>query len=191
MPRKFDRKMLVAFDTVLQAKPLDQVTVSELTAVAGITRPAFYYHYSSIEECILFNIERSMKKITDSHPGSEGVFAVMTEVMASCKEYRIFSENIYRSKNKQLYYDMIRSSFETYVREQITADAQRGQMHISWVDRKQIAKYLTDGFIGMLDMFLGNDMYNDPNTLSRKYLQFLGRDVPDILKEFSEKETGE
>ena len=191
MPRKFDRKMLVAFDTVLQSKSLDQATVSELTSLAGITRPAFYYHYSSIEECILVNIEREMKKITDARPGTGNIFTVMTEIMSACKEYRLFSSNIYHSKNKLSYFEKIRSCFEEYVKDQIVADALENKMHISWVDRKQIVKFLTDGFLGMLDMFLGSDMYNDPNTLSRKYLQFLGRDVPEIIKDFAEKETVE
>ncbi len=186
MARKFDRKMRTAFNNLLQEKPLDQITVSELTDNVGITRPAFYYHYSSIKECILVNIDNEMRRIEKNYEGPDDMLAMMTEVMGVFKENLLFSQKINESENRGLYLARIRERFEDRLTAVITEYIRENDLTVSRTNKKHLVMYLADGFSGILDMYLRSNMYNEPKTLINKYTMFLGRSVSDIIREFSE-----
>ena len=64
-----DRKQIFADTLVdlLKEKPLDKITVTELVERCGVTRQAFYYHFSDIYEIVEWILLKETQKIVDAN----------------------------------------------------------------------------------------------------------------------------
>ena len=60
------------YAALLEKKPLDKITVKELTEKADVNRKTFYSHYSSIEDVLNEIEDEILKKIQGEKYGNNG-----------------------------------------------------------------------------------------------------------------------
>ena len=58
MPKSTKRQILTALAELLQTKRLDDITVTELVEKCGISRQAFYYHFSDLYGVVDYAIQQ-------------------------------------------------------------------------------------------------------------------------------------
>ena len=61
-----ENQILTAFDALLEEKELSEITVTDLTKQAGISRKTFYLHYNSIDDLVQALILSEMEKAAES-----------------------------------------------------------------------------------------------------------------------------
>jgi AcrR family transcriptional regulator len=55
--------ILVAAESLLTAKPLDEISIEELATGAGISRPTFYFYFSSKDDVLLALLDRVIGEV--------------------------------------------------------------------------------------------------------------------------------
>ena len=60
MAKQTKRRLIAAFQEVLQQKPLDKINIVDITDVCKVNRMTFYYHFHDLDELIdtSFNLLR-------------------------------------------------------------------------------------------------------------------------------------
>ena len=88
------RKLIIdALADILQEKPLDKITVTEVVARAGINRGTFYAHYTDIPDVIQHLIQDTFTKIRTAISQDPGQLHKLPEVLLS-RIWEILSENM-------------------------------------------------------------------------------------------------
>ena len=82
-----------ALADILQEKPLDKITVTEVVARAGINRGTFYAHYTDIPDVIQHLIQDTFTKISTAISQDPGQLRKLPEVLLS-RIWEILSEDM-------------------------------------------------------------------------------------------------
>lgn len=68
MPRSTKGEIQAALLELLEQKPLDEITVTELVERCGISRQAFYYHFSDLYGVVDWSLQQELEKLQDIRP---------------------------------------------------------------------------------------------------------------------------
>ena len=95
MPRSTKGEIQAALLELLEQKPLDEITVTELVERCGISRQAFYYHFSDLYGVVDWGLQQEMEKLQDIRP--DQWWTVMQQTMERLRNHRTVVLNIYRA----------------------------------------------------------------------------------------------
>ena len=97
------REIKNTFLEMLEERPLNQITVKELTQQCGINRNSFYYHYQDIpaliEEIVTENADEIIREYSSIDSMQTGLNAVLSFVSAKRKAIL----HIYNSINRDIF----------------------------------------------------------------------------------------
>lgn len=103
-----------ALADLLQEKPLDKITVTDVVTRAQINRGTFYAHYTDIPDVIRHLIDETFTQIRDAisqrSPGTEGLAEVLLKQVQSILESDI-----------NFYQKVMASSVSAFVQEQLVS----------------------------------------------------------------------
>ena len=80
---------------LLQAKRLDDITVTELVERCGISRQAFYYHFSDLYGVVDYAVQQFREKMVGPRP--EDWRAALEQALMLLRENRTLVLNVYRA----------------------------------------------------------------------------------------------
>ena len=92
-----------SFLELLNEKPINQISVRDITEGCGFNRNTIYYHYDDIpclvEEIVIDTAERIISEYTDYH----SLEACLEKMAAFALEHKRIVLNIYNSSNRSVY----------------------------------------------------------------------------------------
>jgi len=88
-------EIVMALGELLQAKRLDDITVTELVERCNISRQAFYYHFSDLYGVVDYAIQQLREKLTE--PAPEDWRISMERMLTLLRENRTVVLNVYRA----------------------------------------------------------------------------------------------
>ncbi len=165
-------------------KPLDKITIQDLTADCGISRMAFYYHFKDIYDLIEWvcveDASRALqgKKSYDTwHEGLLQIFeAVLENKPFVLNAYRCISRDQMESYLYKLIYGLIRD-----VVEEKSQDSS-----ISEEDKEFIAAFYKYSFVGILLDWIKQGMEEDYHTLADKISTTMRGSISNAIGNFTE-----
>ncbi|MCI6005959.1 MAG: TetR-like C-terminal domain-containing protein [Blautia sp.] len=170
---------------LLLQKPLDKITINDLTEDCGISRMAFYYHFKDIYDLIewvcLEDAARALqgKKTYDSW--QEGLSQIFEAVL----ENKPFIMNVYHSVSReqienylfQLTYHLIMGVVE---------EKSEGK-NITQEDKAFIAEFYKYGFVGVMLDWIRQGMKADYHQIMEKMSIALKGNITQSIENFSGK----
>ncbi len=148
---------------LLETKPLDKITIQDLTDACGISRSTFYYHfqdiYALVEWACMEDFSHALagKKTYDTW--EEGFRRIFHELQKD----KCFIYNVYQYTDNQL--------MENYLYQR-TADLLYGVieeyavgMQVTEEQKHFIADFYKYGFVGLVLKWVGDGMKDDPDEL--------------------------
>ncbi len=129
-----------AFKTLLDKKPLNQITVKDITDECGITRNSFYYHYQDIPTLI----ETIVKEEIDLLAAEQDTIDSLEDCFATIVKYCIHDKkmllHIYNSVNRNIFESALMKQCEYAVRRYV--DSVLNIQDVEDEDREIIIRYL-------------------------------------------------
>lgn len=168
---------------LLLQKPLDKITINDLTEDCGISRMAFYYHFKDIYDLIewacMEDASRALqgKKTYDSW--QEGLSQIFDAVL----ENKPFIMNVYHSVSRE--------QIENYL-FQLTRDLLMGVVEEKSVGKKItqeekifIAEFYKYGFVGVMLDWIKQGMKADYHEIVEKMSTALNGNITRSIQNFS------
>ena len=95
LPKSTKEGIQKALYELLRTKTLDEITVTELVEQCGISRQAFYYHFSDLYAVVDWTLQEKLEALNQI-PGSQW-WAMMNQIMEELYVNRVVVLNAYRA----------------------------------------------------------------------------------------------
>lgn len=179
--------LALALRDALTTTPLSKVTVSGLTRTAGVTRQAFYYHFSDIRDLTVWVFKREVADQIISHATyddwSEGLLAMLVWMQSHPEETRSAISSLGMEELQIFLHKQLRAVMEPIV-DQLGAD-----LTVTEGDRMFITDHFTLAVLGHISQWIATGMSADPYILTERIARILDGQVLRALTLFSEKPT--
>lgn len=95
MPKSTKNQIMTTLEELLREKRLDDITVTELVEKCGISRQAFYYHFSDLYGVVDYGVQQLLDQL--SAAGPEGRREPLERALTLLRENRTLVLNVYRA----------------------------------------------------------------------------------------------
>lgn len=169
---------------LLLQKPLDKITINDLTSDCGISRMAFYYHFKDIYDLIewvcLEDAARALqgKKTYDSW--QDGLLQIFEAVL----ENKPFILNVYHSISREQIENYLFKL--TYGLIMGVVEEKSAGIGISEEDKKFIAEFYKYSFVGVMLDWIKQGMKADYRGIAEKMSITLKGNITNSIKNFTE-----
>ncbi len=123
MPKSTKRQILTALAELLQTKRLDDITVTELVEKCGISRQAFYYHFSDLYGVVDYAIQQMTGELGVEAQGDWK--SAVERTVTLLREYRTLVLNVYRAYERSYVEHHVRRWAMPLVSDRVRAAAVR------------------------------------------------------------------
>lgn len=151
MPKSTKLDILHTLLEMLRDTPLDEITVKDLTERCGISRQAFYYHFSDIYAVVDWGLQQELQKLQTmselvTQPGRD---AVLQEAMERMRANRSTVLNAYRAFERSYVEHYLKKWISPILQHQVRQEAEGLQ-----VTEDQIAFVAELYTVGLLSVVL-------------------------------------
>lgn len=157
------RALEASLKNLLLKKPLNKITITDITEDCGISRMTFYYHFRDIYDLVEWSCKvdasRALNNNKTYSTWQEGMLNIFRAVLAN----KPFIENVYHSVSREqvenylytLTYDLIMGVVE----EKATG------MNVRDSDKIFIADFYKYAYVGLMLDWIRTGMKTDPEVL--------------------------
>lgn len=152
-----------AFKELLLEKPINKITVNDITEKCEINRQTFYYHFHDVMELLEWicevAVENALKEKKTYDTWQEGFLSVF-EIM---KKDKPFITNIYRYAPKDYLYKYLYRVTYQLLYDVLNEKAQG--MIVREEDKQFISNFYKYGFVGLVIEWIEKDMKEDSHVI--------------------------
>ena len=165
MPNTTKAALEESLKRLLLKKPLDKITITDITTDCGISRMAFYYHFKDIYDLVEWSCVEDGTKALQGKKTSESWTEGLTQIFEAVLENKPFIMNVYRNVDRErienylfkLTYDLIVGVVE---------EKSKG-LNITEEDKKFIADFYKYCFVGIMLEWIREGMKENIEDLVR------------------------
>ena len=176
------RALEASLKKLLLQKPLDKITIQDLTTDCGISRMAFYYHFKDIYDLVEWACVEDGKRALQGKRTYDSWQEGLEQIFEAVLENKPFIMNVYRSVSKEqienylykLTYDLI---------EGVVVEQSQGSS-LSEEDKRFIADFYKFGFVGVMLDWIKDGMQEDYSTIVKKMSLTLHGNIRNSIRNF-------
>ena len=166
MPNATKAALEESLKRFLLKKPLDKITITDITTDCGISRMAFYYHFKDIYDLVEWSCVEDGTKALQGKKTYDSWTEGLTQIFEAVLENKPFIMNVYRNVDRErmerylyhLTYDLIVGVVQEKSKD----------LDISGEDKKFIANFYKYGFVGIMLEWIQEGMKADIEELVNK-----------------------
>ena len=184
MPNTTKQALADSLKKLLLHKPVDKITINDLTTECGISRMAFYYHFKDIYDLVEWVcIEDGKKALQDKNTydtWQEGMLQVFEAVL----ENKLFILNVYRSisreKIENYLYGLTYELIVNVVEEKCVG------VDLADEDKAFIAEFYKYGFVGIILGWIDRGMKEDYKEIVKRMSITLHGNITNSIRNFNQ-----
>ena len=167
---------------LLLQKPLNKITINDITEDCGINRMTFYYHFKDIYDLVEWVCVEDAKRALEGKKTyatwQQGFYQIFEAVL----ENKPFIMNVYHSVSREqveLYLHKLTYDLLIGVVEEKAAG-----MSVRQEDKEFIANFYKYAFVGLMLDWVKNDMREDPQRIIDRLSLLLSGNVTAALERY-------
>lgn len=181
------RALEASLKNLLLRKPLNKITITDITDDCGISRMTFYYHFKDIYDLIEWSCKvdaaKALKNNRTYSTWQEGMLNIFQAVL----DNKPFIENVYHTVSREqveqylytLTYDLIMSVVE----EKAVG------MNVSDADKIFIADFYKYAFVGLMLDWIRKGMKEKPETMVRRMSLVMKGNIVRALEDLKQESS--
>ena len=182
MPNATKAALEESLKRLLLKKPLDKITITDITTDCGISRMAFYYHFKDIYDLVEWSCVEDGTKALQGKKTYDSWTEGLTQIFEAVLENKPFIMNVYRNVDRErmerylyhLTYDLIVGVVQEKSKD----------LDISGEDKKFIANFYKYGVVGIMLEWIQEGMKEDIEELVNKMSLTLHNTVTTSIRNF-------
>ena len=168
---------------MLLKKPLDKITIADLTDDCGINRMTFYYHFKDIYDLVEWACEEDAREALAGKKTYDTWQQGLLQIFQAVLDNRPFILNVYRSVSReQIERYLYRLTYDLLIG---VVEEQASSMDVCQADKEFIAHFYKYGFVGLLLDWIRQDMKEKPEVLIERLAFLMQGNIASALKRFS------
>lgn len=182
MPNTTKAALEESLKRLLLKKPLDKITITDITTDCGISRMAFYYHFKDIYDLVEWSCLEDAKRALDEKKTYETWQQGLLQIFEAVKENKPFILNVYRCVHREQVEKYLQPLVDQLILGVINEET--GNMTIRDEDKQFIAQIYSYIFIGLMLDWIKDDMREDPQPLVDRLARLIKGSMSEALSRF-------
>lgn len=166
---------------LLARKPLEKLTVSDISNNCGVNRQTFYYYFHDVYDLIEWILLSEGRKLFSDRRNRESWQDGFLEIFSAMKENSIFVRQTYRSHARENLEKILLEGAETIILQILATE----EIPLSREDAAFIAGFYKHAFAGIVLDWIGSDMKGDPAVIVKKVEMVMASSLSENLRRFS------
>ena len=181
------RLLEVSLKKLLLKKPLDKITIQDLTTDCGISRMTFYYHFKDIYDLVEWVCVEDGKQALQGKRTYDSWQEGLEQIFEAVLENKPFIMNVYRSvKKEQIERYLYKLTYELI--EGVVKEKSEGTL-LQEKDRQFIADFYKYGFVGVMLDWIQDGMHEDYGMIVKKVDLTMHGNVGNSIQNFLDEES--
>lgn len=185
MSQTTKKALAYSLKNLLKQKPLDKITVTDITEDCEVNRQTFYYHFKDIYDLVewIYTIEAT--KALDGNKTATTWQQGFLQIFEYIVENKAFVKSTYHSVNREhLEAYLYNETFNLLIG---VLDEFAEDMFIREEDKKYIANFYKYAFVGLVLDWIGRGMKEEPKEIMDRLSILLQGDFRNALEKFNTK----
>ena len=160
------KALLVAFGELLEEKPFNKITITDITEKCGLNRMTFYYHFDNIYELMIWGLEMQMREVSHDYINYENWKTGYLKVFYFALERKVYIKKIFQTieqENLEHYLNKIAERMVLAVIED--KDRERQLSEDDKLFTAQICAYV---LVGILVSWVSRGMKETPEIIIQR-----------------------
>lgn len=180
MSQMTKRALEASLKELLRHKPLDKITVSDLTDHCGVNRMTFYYHFKDIYDLVEWCCEEDASRALAGQKTYDTWQQGFLQILEALRKDKAFFTSVYRSiSREQLENYLYRLTYDLMMG---VVEERAAGMTVRPEDKEFIANFYKFAFVGLTLDWIKNDMRQDPAQLVEQLSTLIHGDVTKALE---------
>lgn len=182
MSQTTKRALAASLKKLLEKKPLDKITILDITEDCGVNRQTFYYHFQDIYDLIEWIYTSESLKALDGKDTYETWQQGFLRIFHYVKENKSFVRNTYHSVSRE--------HLEGYLHREVhlllihVIEEMAEGITLRDEDKEFLADLYTYAFTGLMLDWVGNGMKEDPETIIRRLSIAMEGNIVNAIERF-------
>ena len=174
-----------ALKDLLSRKPLEKITVSDISSACGVNRQTFYYYFHDVYDLIDWIYNSEGKQLFSGRSDLETWQDGLLGVFDTLRKNQVFVTRTFRSRAKD---DLVTILQDGAYRLIINIlNSLKEQFGTSEDDIRFIADFYKYAFAGTVLDWIANDMQEDPAQIVSKIECLMGGRMEELLQRFKKQ----
>lgn len=175
----------ISLKKLLKQKPLEKITIADLTGDCGISRMAFYYHFKDIYDLVEWVCVEDGKQALRDKKTYDTWQEGLRQIFEAVLENKQFIQSIYRSVSRERIeswlYKLTYQLIVDVVEEKCAGNS------LPEEDKQFIAEFYKYGFVGIMLNWIDQGMKTDYDVLVEKLSRALHGNIANAIHNFEIK----
>lgn len=172
-----------ALKKFLLQKPLDKITISDLTEECGISRMAFYYHFKDIYDLVEWSCLEDAKKALQGKKTYDTWQEGLKQIFEAVLENKPFILNAYHALTReQIENYLFKLTYDLLIG---VVEEKSAGLNIEEKDKIFIAQFYKYGFVGIMLDWIKRGMKEDYEEITEKICITLSGNITRSIQNFT------
>ena len=167
---------------LLLKKPLNKITINDITDDCGINRMTFYYHFKDIYDLAEWACLQEAAKVIKENKTHDTWQEGMLQIFYTVRENKPLIMNVYRCVDREQVERYLKPLIDNLLLKVV--EEQSADMTVRQEDKEFIASVYSYVFVGLMLDWIKNDMRENPEQLISKLALVIQDTFTDALERF-------
>ena len=176
------RALEASLKKLLLQKPLNKITINDITEDCGVNRMTFYYHFKDIYDLVDWIMVEDAAKALENKPTFDTWTEAFLDSLHKLQENKVLVMNVYRSISREQVEQYLYKLLDPMLREFM----ERGMQGITVQDDdvQFIVDFYKYALVGMALEWIRKDMKEDPVRMTERLNLLIHGDFQRELNRF-------
>ncbi|MGN0662719.1 MAG: TetR-like C-terminal domain-containing protein [Faecalibacterium sp.] len=182
MSQTTKRALEASLKKLLLKKPLNKITINDITEDCGVNRMTFYYHFKDIYDLVDWILVEDAAKVMEGRrtfdTWSEAFYQLLQEIQSN----KTLVLNVYRSMSREQVEVYLYKMVDPLLREFV--DREAVGMRIAEADKQFVVDFYKYAMVGIVLEWIRKDMKEEPAAITERLNTMMRGDLHRSLSRF-------
>ena len=169
------RALEASLKKLLLQKPLNKITINDITEDCGVNRMTFYYHFKDIYDLVDWIMVEDATKVLESRKSFDTWTEAFLDILQQIQDNKVLVLNVYRSVGReqveQYLYKMLDPMLKGF------ADRECRDITVQDADKQFVVDFYKYALVGVMLEWVRRDMKTDPAAIVERMGRMLQGDL--------------
>ena len=181
--REIDQLLAVSFKELACIRPIEKITIKEITDRAGVIRTTFYNHFQDKYELLEWIINHDLIEPIKPFIRSGMTTQAMTFLFLNVEKEKEFYTKVSRLEGQDSFYSISQNCLQNLLEEVCGEHSERRQPKYAWMTPQRLAQYYGQSMVFILIEWIRSGMTISAQDLAELSQYMMSHSFEDSLKD--------
>ena len=175
MSQTTKRALEASLKKLLLQKPLNKITINDITEDCGVNRMTFYYHFKDIYDLVDWIMVEDAAKALEGRQSFENWTDAFLDILHQVQDNKVLVMNVYRSVSREQVEQYLYKLLDPMLRDFVERSAQG--FTVQDADKQFVVDFYKYALVGVVLEWIRRDMKTDPAVMVERTGRMLQGDL--------------